>query len=281
MFIKQPWENGAEIEIEGLEGQVKLILLDNPSEIIKYLHFGINIPIWKEFHEFILHDLNNFNAKSVILFEDMNVLGHILFYSSDLDTLYFGYMQTKSHNKFRIELLDGKKVVCSTVWDALCEEVNQYPLENVEEITTVPAKDIAEAARYFAQSKPASIHWGLPIDSTPGITPTAQAITNLWCITGNLDIPGGNIIARHAFDAVAYALPGAEGVIKLRSKEIDEKRIGSDTYGPFKKFVWRAQTDKVLEQIYSEKPYPIKGMWIQSIRLQNRVEFGHECKGTI
>ena len=127
----------------------------------------------------------------------------------------------------------------------------------------MPEKDIIEAARLYARSKPASIHWGVPIDMTPAITPTAQAITALWCITGNLDTPGGNVISRYAFDAVAYALPGAEGVIKLESKEADKKRIGADRYGPLNKFIWRAQTDLALEQIFTEKPYPIKGLWIQ------------------
>lgn len=175
--------------------------------------------------------------------------------------------------RFEVNHIEGNKVLCHTTWNAFCDEVNQYPLDRVEEITTVPAKDIAEAARFFAQSKPASIQWGLPIDSTPGVTPTAQAITVLWCITGNLDVPGGNIIARHAFGAVAYALPGAEGVIKLKSEEIDKKRIGADTYGPFNKFISRSQTDKVLDQIYSDEPYPIKGMWIQAANIIAGISF--------
>jgi anaerobic selenocysteine-containing dehydrogenase len=142
--------------------------------------------------------------------------------------------------------------------------VNRYPLDRVAEITLVPAKEIREAAILYAKSKPASIQWGLAIDSTPGITPTAQAITLLWCLTGNLDVPGGNVIARYAFDAVAYALPGAKGVIKLKSKELDKKRIGADRYGPLNKFIWRAQTDLVLEQIFTGEPYPIRGIWIQA-----------------
>lgn len=165
---------------------------------------------------------------------------------------------------YPIRLADGAIVECKTVWDAFWEQVNEYPPERVSEITGVPAKDIQAAARFFAQSKPASIHWGLPIDSTPGITPTAQAITALWCITGNLEVPGGNIIARNAFECVSYALPGAEGVIRLASKEADRPRIGIDKYGPFRKFIWRTQTDTVLEQIFSEKPYPIKALWMQT-----------------
>jgi len=165
---------------------------------------------------------------------------------------------------FEVDLRDGKRVQARTVWDVFCEEVNGYPLERVAEITLVPEKDIRDAAIFYAKSKPASIHWGVPIDMTPAVTPTAQAITYLWCLTGNLDVPGGNVISRYAFDAVAYALPGAEGVIKLESKEVDKKRIGAARYGPLNKFIWRAQTDLALEQIFTEDPYPIKGMWIQA-----------------
>jgi len=164
---------------------------------------------------------------------------------------------------YEISLADGKRISCKTVWTLFCDEVNKYPLDRVAEITWVPAEKILEAARFYAKSKPASIHWGVPIDMTPAITPTAQAITNLWCITGNLDVPGGNVISRFAFDAVAYALPGAKGVITIDS-EAHKKRIGADRYGPLQKFIWRAQTDLVLEQIFTGTPYPIKGMWIQT-----------------
>ncbi|HEY31873.1 MAG TPA: molybdopterin-dependent oxidoreductase [Dehalococcoidia bacterium] len=166
--------------------------------------------------------------------------------------------------EYEVSLADGTRVSAKTVCDVFVEQVNQYPVERVSEITWVPPKDIIEAARLYARSKPAAIHWGVPIDMTPAITPTVQAITDLWCLTGNLDVPGGNVISRYAFDAVAYALPGAKGVIKLKSKEDDEKRIGADQYGPLRKFIWRAQTDVTLEQIFTEDPYPIKGMWLQA-----------------
>ncbi len=166
--------------------------------------------------------------------------------------------------EFNVQLADGALVRAKTVWRAFCDRVNEYPVDKVSKITLVPEETIVEAARLYATSKPAAIHWGVPIDMTPGITPTVQAIAALWCITGNLDTPGGNVISRYAFDAVAYALPGAKGAIKLESKEADRKRIGVDRYGPLSKFIWRAQPDLTIDQIFSEKPYPIKGMWIQA-----------------
>jgi len=166
--------------------------------------------------------------------------------------------------RFEVSLTDKTKVTCHTVWDAFKEAVNKYPLDEVEKITGVAAEEISRAARRYARSKPASIHWGVPIDMTPNITPLCQAIAALWALTGNLDVPGGNVFSRFAFDAVAYALPGAEGVIKLKRKEQDESRIGADRYGPLNKFIWRAQTDLTLEQIFTGKPYPIKGLWMQT-----------------
>ena len=168
---------------------------------------------------------------------------------------------------FEVNLADGSQVNCRTVWDALCEEVDQYTPEEVEKITAVPAREIIGAARLYATSKPASIHWGVPIDMTPEITPLCQAIATLWAITGNLDVPGGNVFARFAFDAVAYALPGAEGVIKLKDKALDKPRIGAEQYGPFNRFIWRTQTDATLDQIFSEDPYPVKGLWVQTCNL--------------
>jgi anaerobic selenocysteine-containing dehydrogenase len=163
-----------------------------------------------------------------------------------------------------VTLADGETVTCHTVWDAFCNNVNHYSLDKVEEITGVPAGDIAKAARFYAKSKPAAIHWGVAVDMTPALTPLVQAITCLWSLTGNLDVPGGNVTARLAFDVAPYALPGSKGAIRLKSKELDKPRIGVDRYMPLDKFYWRCQTDMTLDQIFTEKPYPIKGLWIQT-----------------
>ncbi len=166
--------------------------------------------------------------------------------------------------EYSVTLADGAAVACRTVWDVFRAKVDEYPVDKVAAITMVPAQDIVDAARLYAGSKPAAIHWGEPIDMTPAITPTTQAIADLWALTGNLDAPGGNVISRYAFDAVAYALPGAKGAIKLKSAEQDKKRIGADKYGPMGKFIWRAHTDLVIDQIFTGDPYPVKGMWLQT-----------------
>jgi predicted molibdopterin-dependent oxidoreductase YjgC len=45
-------------------------------------------------------------------------------------------------------------------WDGFLDRLNEYPLERVEEITWVDRKLIRKAARLYATTKPAAIHWG-------------------------------------------------------------------------------------------------------------------------
>jgi anaerobic selenocysteine-containing dehydrogenase len=184
------------------------------------------------------------------------------------DTADVAYRDSKTSpalsGQWEVVLTNGATVRCHTAWDEFCREVNTYPLDRVEAITGVPAKDIRAAAELYAKSKPASIHWGVAVDMTPALTPLVTGITALWALTGNLDIPGGNVFARFAFDVVSYALPGTTGPIRLKTKEMDKPRIGADRFMPLNKFYWRCQTDMTLDQIFTEKPYPIKGMWIQT-----------------
>ncbi len=168
--------------------------------------------------------------------------------------------------EFTITLVDGSKAECKTVWSFYKNNLKQYSPEKVSQITWVPEDLIVKAARMYAKSKPGALHWGLPIDTIPSTIPTSQAINHLWCITGNLDIPGGNAIARYAYDVVTYPYHTGGAILQL-PEEVMKKRIGAADYGPVKDFRAWAQTDKVLEQIFSANPYEIKGMWIQTSNL--------------
>jgi anaerobic selenocysteine-containing dehydrogenase len=89
-------------------------------------------------------------------------------------------------------------------FDELKKRAAEYPLDRVSSITWIPADDIAAAARMYATARPAAIHWGVPIDMAPSGTTVAQAISHLWSITGNIDVPGGQVVARAAFDVTTY-----------------------------------------------------------------------------
>ncbi len=164
---------------------------------------------------------------------------------------------------FKVALKGGERAECKTVWTLLKEQTREYSPERVAEITWIPVEKIRAVARLYAQSKPAALHWGLPIDTIPSTTPTAQAIAHLWCLTGNLDVPGGNVIARYPLDVVTYPFHTGGGMLSL-SPEMQAKRIGSWKYGPVRDFRAWAHPDMVLDQIFTEDPYPVKGMWIQT-----------------
>lgn len=164
----------------------------------------------------------------------------------------------------KIKLKDGKEILCTTVWNEYKKRLDEYPPEKVSEITWVPADLIREAARFYAKSKPAGIHWGLPIDTVPNTTYTGQAIAHLWCLTGNLDIPGGNVIARYAYNVITYPYYSkVKGLVSL-PPEAHKKRIGTWKYEAIRDFRDWAHPDMAIEQILTEDPYPIKAAWIQT-----------------
>jgi anaerobic selenocysteine-containing dehydrogenase len=78
----------------------------------------------------------------------------------------------------------------------LAEHVKDFTPERVSEITWVASELIRDAARCYAQAKPAVIQWGNPIEHNIFTFDTARAIICLMAITGNLDVPGGNMEAK-------------------------------------------------------------------------------------
>jgi anaerobic selenocysteine-containing dehydrogenase len=152
-------------------------------------------------------------------------------------------------------------------FDKLKERVQQYPPQKMAEIAWIKTEDLIRAARLYAKSKPSAIHWGVPIDGNPQGTVVAQAISHLWSITGNVDNPGGNVIAKAAFNVSTYPFTSQE-LTDLYGEEmvkkLNEKRIGCDRYPMFKNFRGWAQPDVLIEQLETGKPYEIHGAWIQT-----------------
>jgi len=169
-------------------------------------------------------------------------------------------------------------------FDQLKERVQQYPAEKVAAISEVSADEIVAAARLFANAKQAAIHWGVPIDMCPDGTAVAHAIICLWAITGNIDIPGGQVIARPSYGVSSYPY-SSEEMVQLYGADLvklmTEKRVGADVYPMVKNFRGWAHPDMMIEQIASGKPYPIKAAWIQTTNILGgqaaRAEFHYEA----
>jgi anaerobic selenocysteine-containing dehydrogenase len=152
-------------------------------------------------------------------------------------------------------------------FEELKERVQEYPPDKVAEISWVPKELIIQAARLYAQNKPSAIQWGEPVDAMPAGSVVAQAINHLWAITGNIDNPGGNVIAKNSHGVTTYPFSTAE-LTKLYGEELvkklNEKRIGANDYPMIKNFRGWVQPDILIEQLETGKPYPVKAAWIQT-----------------
>ncbi|GAG34131.1 unnamed protein product, partial [marine sediment metagenome] len=119
-------------------------------------------------------------------------------------------------------------------FDQLARRAQDYPPEKAAEITWVPAEKIREAARMYATNRPAaSLHF-VGLEHQPNSIQSLQARYILPAITGNLDIPGGDLIeGMHP-----KLIPAAE--VELMDKlppEQKNKQMGADR---FKLFSWSA-----------------------------------------
>jgi len=152
-------------------------------------------------------------------------------------------------------------------FDELKKRVQEYPPDKVADITWVPEEKIIEAARLYAANKPSAIQWGEPVDAQREGGVVAQAINHLWAITGNIDNPGGNVIARPSHGVTTYPFT-TEELVGLYGEELveklNEKRIGASNYPMIKEFRAWVQPDVLIEQMETGEPYPIKSAWIQT-----------------
>jgi anaerobic selenocysteine-containing dehydrogenase len=145
-------------------------------------------------------------------------------------------------------------------FEELKERVQDYPPEKVAEITWIPKQKIIEAARTYAKAKPAAIQWGVSIDQCKECIPTIHAIMDLWAITGNMDVPGGNVIKSRNFDLDAEINKDLQEIIKDQK----DKKIGTGKYPLLDDWYMPAVGSEVIEQMLSGSPYPIKAAWIQT-----------------
>ncbi|MEV5408773.1 molybdopterin-dependent oxidoreductase [Thermopolyspora sp. NPDC052614] len=142
-------------------------------------------------------------------------------------------------------------------FDRLAERAAWYTPERVAEITWCDPAAIRAAARVYAQVKPAAIAWGTGADHIGrNAVQSNRAIHSLMGLTGNLDVPGGNVYwpQPRLADTERWDLLPAEQAAK---------RLGADR---FKALTQRptvyAHPPSVFRAILTGEPYPVKGMLV-------------------
>ncbi len=80
-------------------------------------------------------------------------------------------------------------------FEAIFQHVKKYTPEAVSQITWVEPELIRKAARMYAKAKPATLQWGNAIEHNTNVFDATRSLVCLMAVTGNLEVPGGNINA--------------------------------------------------------------------------------------
>jgi anaerobic selenocysteine-containing dehydrogenase len=108
-------------------------------------------------------------------------------------------------------------------FDLLQEELKTFSLKEVEQVTWVSEKTLCKFAELYTAIKPATIQWGNALDTTTIAFPGAKAVAILRAITGNLNIPGGEMFLTPA----PYLRPGKFFMLRQFPRK-REKAVGGN-----------------------------------------------------
>jgi anaerobic selenocysteine-containing dehydrogenase len=142
-------------------------------------------------------------------------------------------------------------------FDQLKERVQEYPPDKAAEISWVPAEKIIKAARMYATSKPAILHPGVATDQQVSSTQLIRSLLCMIGITGNFDVPGGNVVCDKTVKSMTIHLEHHERL----SPEVAKKRLTSDKYKVITSGFWPIIPANALDSIITGKPYPLRVLY--------------------
>lgn len=140
-------------------------------------------------------------------------------------------------------------------FDEIVAAAEEFTPERTSEITGIPAEDILDTIRDFANSDSGILQWGVAIDMTKEAVPTSQAMIAIMAILGFIEKPGCMVVPS---SIVFYA--GGWGN-ELLPREQDEKRAGYFEYPLVGQGFFMDQTDALIKQMETDEPYKIRAAW--------------------
>lgn len=137
-------------------------------------------------------------------------------------------------------------------FEQLKDFVASYTPAKVSGLTWVPAADIVRAARLYASTRPAAIEWGNAIDQTSNTIQTCRAISILRAVTGNLDVPGGDLLP----SPVPGIMKPSDFMLTKKQLEWRKKSLAPQYRIADSMFFVASQA--AMPAIIEQKPYPLK-----------------------
>lgn len=143
-------------------------------------------------------------------------------------------------------------------FDRLRKHVKAYSPEKMEEVTWVPADLIRKATRLYVQEKPSSVCFGTAaLCQHPNSIQTNRAIASIVGLTGNLEIPGGNVNFISPLGTRSY--PSME--LNPLPPEVAEKSLCKGRLRLFElNKTMFAHPRAVWEAVLCGKPYSVKAI---------------------
>ena len=113
-------------------------------------------------------------------------------------------------------------------FNEIMDHLEQYSPEWAAPITWLDPEDIRKAARMYAMNKPSNIQWGCTWDQLgPDAVSGSQARAIMRALTGNLDIPGGDLIPG---PSMTFLTDEELELNELLPQEQRDKQIGSNFF---------------------------------------------------
>ena len=129
---------------------------------------------------------------------------------------------------------------------------DRFSPENGQAVTGISPDLVRQVARTYARTKPAGIFTGNGLEHHSFGVQTMRLLAILKAITGNLDVPGGDLFTpRPKLNDMTAPLP-----------ESSIPPIGSEKFPLFCQARKEAHALSLAEAILDERPYPIKAMII-------------------
>lgn len=149
-------------------------------------------------------------------------------------------------------------------FDKLRGHVQEYTPERVAETTWLSPDEIVQAARIYATHGPSSYRGNNGIGQSVNSTQSVRAFSLLPAITGNIDVPGGNLVPSPS----GYSA-GMQALMSSRlPREVEEKRLGAARFplwaGPDAPPFGAAHNPSLVNAMITGEPYPIKAMIVHN-----------------
>ncbi|MDQ5987242.1 MAG: Acetylene hydratase [Syntrophus sp. SKADARSKE-3] len=139
-------------------------------------------------------------------------------------------------------------------FEDLAQQTKAYTPEAVSVITWVPADLIRRAARMYAAAKPAALQWGNAIEHSIHAFDSARALVCLMAITGNLEVPGGNVNAHDP------KIMGLGEFVRADLVPTKFKELISASYGIIPRLMTVAPA-YFRKAVLEGTPYPVRGYY--------------------